>query len=115
MSSEVALFTGYESAAPSAQAERLFQAWRATPGCRPMLANTRRETIVKKRIAEAINGGFDHDTILAALEECWKFESVKAWDTALTIGWQEIQKRLSPSLSDTQLAVMRVRRDAIEG
>ena len=90
MADDAVLFDGYDSAAPAAQAERLFQAWRDMPDCRPLLSNTRQETIVK-RIKEGIEAGFDHETILGALERCWKWSSRRAWETALDISRRETQ------------------------
>ena len=107
MGDKPVLFDGYDSLAPAAQAERVFQAWRAIPDCRPLLGNTRQETIVK-RIREGIEAGFDHETILGALERCWKWSSRRAWETALDISRRETQAATEPVLSDTQRQLMRI-------
>lgn len=106
--SEVVLFEGYESNASPAQADRLYQAWRATPDCRPMLASARTDTITK-RISEAIEAGFDTETILGALETCYKFSSRRAWSVSLDIARRETRQRRQPVFSDTQAAILRVR------
>jgi hypothetical protein len=107
MANEPVLFDGYDSLAPAAQAERLFQAWRAIPDCRPLLGSTRQETIVK-RIEESIEAGFDRETILGALERCWKWSSRRAWQTALDIARRETQAATEPVLSDAQRQLMRI-------
>ena len=107
MADDAVLFDGYDSLAPAAQAERVFQAWRAIPDCRPLQGNTKQETIVK-RIREGIEAGFDHETILGALERCWKWQSRRAWETALDISRRETQAATEPVLSDTQRQLMRI-------
>ena len=107
MATEPVLFDGYDSLAPAAQAERVFQAWRAIPDCRPLLSTTRQETIVK-RIREGIEAGFNHEIIIGALERCWKWQSRRAWETALDISRRETQAATEPVLSDTQRQLMRI-------
>ena len=107
MGDDAVLFDGYDSLDPAAQAERVFQAWRDMPDCRPLLSNTRQEIIVK-RIKEGIEAGFDHETILGALERCWKWSSRRAWETALDISRRETQAATEPVLSDTQRQLMRI-------
>jgi hypothetical protein len=107
MDDEPALFDGYDSMAPAAQAERVFQAWRATPDCRPLLSTTRHDTIIK-RIKEGIEAGFPYETIIGALERCWKWSSRRAWETALDISRRETQAATEPVLSDSQRQLMRI-------
>jgi hypothetical protein len=102
---DVELFTGYESVAPAAVADRLFTAWRNTPDCRPLLPSTRVETI-KKRIREAVEGGFDQECIFGALNNCWKWTSQRAWATALDISAREQRRQREPRLSETQTAIL---------
>lgn len=105
MMTDLALFDGYESTAPKAVADRMFEAWRDTPDCRPLLPSTREETI-KKRIREAVEGGFDQEVIFQALNNCWKWTSQRAWATALDIAAREERRRNEPRLSDTQTAIL---------
>lgn len=98
----------YLSQAPGAQADRLFAAWRSTPECRPLIAGTKRERIVKHRITQAIEAGYDREVILQALEDCWKYESERAWQTSLDIA----RRSYKPNLSDTQSAILRLRQRA---
>ena len=105
---DMELFDGYDSVASSAQADRLFQAWRATPDCRPRLASTRTDTITR-RICEAVDAGFDTETIFGALETCYKFSSKRAWSVSLDIARRETRQRRQPVFSDTQAAILRVR------
>ena len=98
----------YLSQAPAAQAERLFTAWRATPDCRPLISGTKRERVVKHRVAPAIEAGYDREVILRALEDCWKYESERAWQTSLDIA----RRSYTPNLSDTQSAILRLRQRA---
>ena len=89
-------------------AHQIFMAWYGDPDRRPMMRNCRDQTILS-RITEALDAGFDEPTVRRALDECWKFTSKPAWETALNIAYRKVRETSQPVFSETQKAILRVR------
>jgi hypothetical protein len=100
------------------QAARIFQAWRATIYCKPIQPGDRMRKLVEARIVEALEMGYTYQVIGRALESAWNFRKPKpdgtsAWQVALAKELRA-EAKLVPKLTETQLAIQRVRQHDTE-
>lgn len=89
------------------QACRIFQAWRATVGCKPIPSGKKMQDTIEQRIKEALAMGYQHKVVFDALEDAWNYRQAKpdgtsAWMVALDIA----QKKNKPQLTDTQNRIL---------
>jgi len=90
------------------KAGELLERWENNPNKKPNLRVNRDDTL-KKRIIEALDGGFRDEVIVRALDECWKMTSKPAWATALKIAQQKIEhEQENVRLTETQKALLRL-------
>jgi hypothetical protein len=95
-------------------AERVFTTWRSIPGCRPGWDSESRARVVRLRIVEALDDGWNIEVILAALDRAWNFKAPRvdggsAFETALAMAHREENKVSEPQMTSTQAAILRVR------
>lgn len=106
---EMDLFNGEDARWSSldGQSARIFQAWRATVGCKPIPSGKKMQDTIEKRIKEALAMGYRHKVIFDALEDAWNYRQAKpdgtsAWLVALDIA----QKKNKPQLTETQNRIL---------
>ncbi len=100
------------------QAARIFTAWRAMPGCKPVPAGNKMRRLVEARIVEALDEGYTYQVVGRALESTWNFRQPKpdgtsAWQVALAKELRAEKKNV-PQMTDTQKAIQRVRYGATD-
>lgn len=107
----VALFDdpAYLSTSPSAQADRLVEAWRSVPETRPIIWTDRKRKVFARRVREAIEAGFEPEIIIAALGVVYLGREVisqAAWDTALDMATRKNAAVSDYRLTDTQRSIL---------
>jgi hypothetical protein len=114
MKKDVALFDdpAYLSTSPAAQADRLVEAWRATPQNRPIIWTDRKRQVFARRVRQAIEAGFDPEVIITALGVVYLGREVisqSAWDTALDVATRKNAAANDYRLTDTQRSILKPR------